>query len=651
MALILLFLSLITTIAVWFMARKTPSLQPLLFIFIFVTCVCAGFASAKIRTIHIDAPYIGKEIKITRVTGKIIDVEPAKSGSKIIVAPIEIEKISSNALPEMVRLTVRKGYENLAPNQVITVLAGLNPPSPPVSPGAFDFQRHSYFQQLGAIGFTYGAPEILEQSSSKNSITKLRYSIASKALDAGSMPTEPILLALMTGQRGSISDKVWENLRVSGLAHMLAISGLHVGMVAGVLFFFSRLLMAGFPSFALNYPIKKYAALIALVGAFFYMIIVGATIPTQRAVIMTGLFMVAICLDRSPFSLRLVAIAACAILLYRPESLLSVSFQMSFAAVTALVAFFERTRPYWMRLYSGAGIVRKITTYFLGLSCTTIIAGTVTGFFGLYHFQQFALYGLIANLVGVPILAFIVMPNIVFSYFLIPFGLEFIPMNIAEWGISWIMATASYVANINHSALYIPVFPFWIFIVGVFFLWLMVAYKGIQIKVIASASLILLILILLTKQPDIIISSEKGFISLLGNDRRMSVSDKRKASYTSDNLMRRNGQLAFEKKTWKKEGLTNELDLICDKSACRQTKKNQNISILLHERAIHSECDWADIIVSHLPVPYKCSAKHVVDLWNIKEEGAHSIWLQKNKTPMVVSVKDKRGERPWTHYP
>ncbi|MEM6810948.1 MAG: ComEC/Rec2 family competence protein [Pseudomonadota bacterium] len=461
--------------------------------------VITGFIAATLRTQVAYTPMIEKKINYANVIGDIESIEPLEDGSRVLLSNLEIEDMA--APPRKIRIKMRQDA-GLQAGQRISFLAGLNPPSPPVAPGAFDFQRWAYFQGIGAVGFSYGQPKIVDNAKA-SPITTAREYIKNNIIAQTDKPGQSVILALMTGQRKAIIEEDWQAMRNSGLAHMLAISGLHVGMVAGVLFFFSRLMMAAIEPLALRYPIKKYAAIIAISGAFFYMVMVGATIPTQRAMIMTALAMLAICLDRSPFSLRLVGIAAIIILLYRPESLVSVSFQMSFAAVTALVAFYEVTRKYWRRAYSRAGVIRKFALYFIGLSTTTIIAGTVTGLFALYHFNQYAMYGLLANLVAVPILSIIVMPLLVFSYVLMPIGLSSFTLALAEYGVEWILATAHWVANMDGAVFYLPSFPLWIFASMILSLWVFTIWKGPEKKAILPVFALLCVMVSLVQKPDI----------------------------------------------------------------------------------------------------------------------------------------------------
>ena len=451
----------------------------------------------------------------------------------------------------------------------------------------------------------------------------------------------------MTGQRKAIKDENWDALRESGLAHMLAISGLHVGMVAGVLFFFSRLLMAFSPWFALHHPIKKYAAVIALIGACLYTVIVGATIPTQRALMMTGLVMVAIMFDRSPFSLRLVALAAFVVLLLSPESLMSVSFQMSFAAVTALICFFEAIRPIWMRLHRNAGILRRFSLYFLGVAFTTLIAGTATGLFALFHFQQYAMYGLLANIVAVPLLAFIVMPVMVLSYVLMPLGLDGFSLPVAEWGVSWILATAHWVAGMEGAVWRVAAWPHWIFIAMVVVLWTMIVWKG-RHKYYGIVILSVLVLLAgLYKQPDILVSSRVDLVFVRDKTGALWLSTGRKERYTAENWLRRNGETAEDKKIWPREGVAEHFPMTCGSYGCRGEINGQKIAVAFTQKASQEDCNWADLLIADNPVPKACRAKRVVDYFDVWRNGAYAVWLSPEKIKMK-NVEQVRGNRPWT---
>jgi len=244
--------------------------------------------------------------------------------------------------------------------------------------------------------------------------------------------TGAIAAALMTGDRGGIPQDVTNAMRDSGLAHVLAISGLHMVIMAGTVFWLVRALLALSPSLALRFPIKKWAAAIALLAAAFYLALSGAAVPTVRAWIMMSIFLIAVMLDRPALTMRNVALAALAILIVEPESLFDPSFEMSFAAVIGLVALYEwlsrrdRARlrdvsPVWRGLRFGGGLV-------FGAAMTTIVAGTAVAPFAVYHFHRMSHFGLMANMIAAPLISLLIMPMAVIALIAMPFGLEAWPL-------------------------------------------------------------------------------------------------------------------------------------------------------------------------------------------------------------------------------
>lgn len=252
--------------------------------------------------------------------------------------------------------------------------------------------------------------------------------------------------ALATGLRGEILDGVRQQMRDSGLAHLLAISGLHIGLVTAFVFALVRGGLALGPGFALRWPLKKIAAVVALLAAAIYMMLAGATVPTQRAFIMTAIILVAMLLNWPGISLRLISLAASLVLLIRPEALLSVSFQMSFAAAIALVAAYEALAGKFRVATGESTFPRRVAMNLVAVAFTTLIASLATAPFAVFHFHRLALLRLVANLAAVPIAALWVMPLEVLVLVLMPFGLEGTVTPLLGGGVEailWIAATVS----------------------------------------------------------------------------------------------------------------------------------------------------------------------------------------------------------------
>jgi competence protein ComEC len=250
-----------------------------------------------------------------------------------------------------VRLAVRKGSAP-AVGSFVDLKARLSPPMGPLRPGGYDFARDMYFARIGASGFVLGRIRMVPPPRAPS--IALRYAIVIDAMretidkriravlpgDKGSIAS-----ALITGKRDAISAQVNEAMYISGLAHVLSISGYHMAVVASIAFFVIRALFALFPVFANCYPIKKWAALIALLAAAFYLLLSGAEVATQRSFIMIGIVLVGVLVDRATLTFRTLTVAALCVLLLAPEAVVHPSFQMSFAATLALVAAISLGSP------------------------------------------------------------------------------------------------------------------------------------------------------------------------------------------------------------------------------------------------------------------------------------------------------------------
>ncbi|MEE9545598.1 MAG: ComEC/Rec2 family competence protein, partial [Rhodospirillales bacterium] len=345
----------------------------------------AGFTVAQWRTAAVAEPMLSKRLGPTGVSGRIVAVERFPKGSRISLERLRIARLGPQRTPAMVRLRLQGRQPAIGAGDWIRVRAVLSPPPPPAAPGAFDFQRQSYFRRLGAVGFAFGPVELIAKGRDRGldslslGLERLRQGIADSVMAGLHGRPGTIAAALMTGTRKAIEPKTITAIRDAGLAHLLAISGLHVGLVAAILFVGLRGALALAPPLALRYPIKKWAAAAAIIGAFAYALLAGATVPTQRAFLMIGLVLLAVLFDRRGLSMRLVAWAAFVILLLTPESLLGASFQLSFAAVTALIAAYEVVRD--RRRFGNKGPPkwpRTALLYVAGVALTTVIAETAT---------------------------------------------------------------------------------------------------------------------------------------------------------------------------------------------------------------------------------------------------------------------------------
>ncbi|MCB1555883.1 MAG: ComEC/Rec2 family competence protein, partial [Alphaproteobacteria bacterium] len=444
----------------------------------------------------------------------------------------------------------------------------------------------------------------------------------------------------------AITPEDWDAIRAAGLAHMLAISGLHVGIVAGLLFFVARFFMALFPSFALYHPIKKYAAVIAFAGAAGYTILAGAGVPTLRALFMTGIVLLAILLDRQAISMRTVALSALVVLLFSPDALFSASFQMSFAAVTALVFAYDAIRPWWSRLYRGAGRVRRAGMYVAGVVLTTLVAGSAVAPFSLYHFQQYPLYDIPANVLAAPLMTFLIMPGVVLSYFVMPLGLDILAFKPLEWGITGLLLIARNVYELPGATWNPPAWPvaaLVCFVLGG--LWV-VLWQG-RLRVMALFLFACGFLIISQyKQPDILVSSSGKLIAVRVDETQMRLSSKVQDRFSGENWARLLGILPEEIRSLQREGAVE--GIACGPLGCRTILHGKKIALSFHPAGQKEDCAWADLLIAESSLRVKkCAAPLVRDLYDFYRDGAHSFYLSGSDV-REQSVASVRGDRPWT---
>ncbi len=622
-----------------------------------IALIICGFSTAKIRTDYVRAPIIQKSIPYTDVTGNILSIEPLEhgTGSRIILHNLSVEKLSPKDTPRKIRLRLRKD-EGIKIGQRITALASLKPPSPPFIPGSFDFRRHLYFKEIGAIGFIYKPPTIIEPSPTRFiNVNALRHRIASRIISILPQEQSAIAIALIVGHKYALSDDDKQAVRDAGLAHMLAISGLHIGLLAGTLFFLLRLCMATIPSLALKYPIKKIAAIIALLGAVFYTLIAGATVPTQRAVLMSGIMFLAVILDRSPFSLRLIAFSAFIILIIAPESLLSASFHMSFAAVICLVYFYDVTRAFWIKAYRNSGGKNKIALYFIGVCITTIIASVATAPFSAYHFGKISVLGSIANLVAVPLFAFIIMPFALIGLCLMPLSLDYIPLYIMGQGIEAMREIAYWSAAMPGAIVRTPswdLIPFSLFNYACLF---MMLWKGWGKLLGVPVIFLSILLTSVQTKPDILISpSHKLFLFQDTAQNVLYASNKRNDRFILESWERYYGVPPAQSQSMKYKGtIEREIHPLpqhqCGEQGCRFQLKGQKVSFMRTAYIQKTECAWADIIISTEPLKKgNCNAPvQIIDKFDTWKNGAHAVYIKENEI-ITSTVKQMHNARPWS---
>lgn len=624
--------------------------------------VASGFAVAQLRSAWIEAPKLERPWGAGVLQAEVLSAEPRARGWRFLLRPTFMDGLDPAQMPLKVRVTAQHVDEAFRPRQLVELRARLRPPSPPTWPGGFDFARQAYFQQIGGIGFALGKLRPLSPAEAVDSGEEAggwrswslfwaaaRLTIAERIMTVLPDQAGAIAVALVTGQRGAIAEDAREDMRAAGLAHLLAISGLHMGLVAGLLFFAVRACLAAWPRLALRHPIKKWAACAAGLGGFVYLCLVGGAIPAQRAFLMIALVLLAVLLDRRAISLRLVAWAAMVVLLLVPESLVSASFQMSFAAVVALVALYEtwdhrRLAGDWDR-----GVAHRFWLYVLGIAVTSLVAILATSAFAAFHFQRIAAFGLLANLLAVPLTAFLIMPAAVLGMLLMPLGLEalgFVPMG---WGIELLLAIASAVADLPAAMVQVPTMPLWgLALVTLGGLWLCLwqttwRYWGLLVLLLGAVSPAT------TVPPDILVSGDGRLVALRDDDRRLWLPDRRGSRFVIDSWRR--GSFAKELRSWPQQNQAGSGQLSCDPLGCLFRKDGKVAAVSRDLSAVADDCAKADVLISLEPLRRQtCGGPALaVDRFDLWRQGAHAFWLTQSG-PRSTTVAETQGRRPWSSF-
>ncbi|WP_168148156.1 ComEC/Rec2 family competence protein [Asticcacaulis excentricus] len=387
---------------------------------LFVVMFALGVGLCKVRAERVAAPVLVSQQTQFHLDAVIIDIVGTDSSEpKLLLAPLKLSGVAPEQTPIRVRLSLRTLPPDLAPGQALSVLAILHPPAGPSIPGGYDYARTAWFDAVGAVGFAPGRIRTLETPPLPARLQRivalnhLRWAVTKRLMrQVQDTRMGGFAAAMVTGHQAFLAPELVEDMRDSGLAHILSISGLHMAIVGGFAFFACRGLLALTPPIELRYPIKKWAAVLGIIAVALYLALSGAPAPAIRAAVVAWVAFGAIVFDRSALSLRALAIAAIIVLLLMPEAVLEPGFQMSFCATAALLALAEVSRnpvreldvPWWVHGWQGLWHGLKVSVL------ASTVAGSATTPFGVFYFSRAQMYGLLSNLIEAPITGFIVMP-------------------------------------------------------------------------------------------------------------------------------------------------------------------------------------------------------------------------------------------------
>jgi competence protein ComEC len=623
---LMVYLPLLISGGLFFYTMKILSLRVITTALFFISF---GFFTIYTKTHYINTTLLSKKLKKIEITGTVVesDYVPHQKLYKIIV------DLGTQGPENLNKIKINYSDKNIVIPQVgdsITGIASLFPYGDPVSAYGYDFRKNAYFKGIGASGRLY---EITDFKKSENTTLQcMRTNLSNHFRQKLNGEVAEIAIALITGQRQGITNDTRNAFADSGLAHILAISGLHISLVAGLLFLILRRLLSLIPIITRQYNVKKFTCFATIPATFFYVALSGFGYPAIRAFYMTMFACLAIAMDKHPFNMRSLSLAAFLILLIFPESAISVSFQLSFAAVLALIAFYEKPWMYMKNININQGIAGKVILYIVGICMTTIVATLATTPISLYYFKKMTLNSVFANLLAIPLTGFIIMPAsmlCVLSYF--TFDMQW-PYFILEEGIKALIQCAQTVSTWqgSHIAFHQPPETY-LCLFGLGFLWLCLFQTRLRFFGFIIIAAAFITLIPKNHLPDIYMA-DQGAVIAFRKDEKFYISGK---------------QGSFFYDQWKEEAGLDNIIFFHD----QQIIISENIKLITNPwslgKAFFKKFICPKILLSNGKI-YKCPrySEQIIDKDSLKNKGTHLIWFKPFK---VKTVKSTLGNRPWVN--
>ncbi|WP_415809314.1 ComEC/Rec2 family competence protein [Litorimonas haliclonae] len=615
----------------------------------FLLAMLLGAGRAGWHTQATQSPRLPDYERAYELSGWIEEIAASGKGVRWIMNVEEFNWTDGIDAPEKVRVRLGQKYNEAASaGDYVSLRAVLSAPPGPVVPGGYSPRQRAFFEQVGGFGFAISAPEVRPEAgepSWRRGLAAFRYRMASHIHTVAPSETAGLQAALLTGVRRYIPPEHTDALRTAGLAHILAISGLHMGLLAGTAYWIFTFLLVHISPLSRRYDVRKFAAILGIGAATGYLILSGASVATQRAYIMAVIVFLAVILNRRAISVRSVSVAAAITLLLHPEALLSVGFQMSFAAVLALVVVYRSWRDFTPG-GSPKGWLTKLRNDTLSLSVTSFVAGLATAGFALFHFGRIARFGLVGNLLAMPLFTFAVMPLGILSLVLMPVGLEEAPLWAMGQAITGLVTISTWIASWDGALVKVKAAPGWV-IAAYGFAFILLLLGRLRGRLIAVGLILLCFLGWRYEPVPTLRISKDGRVAFWESQdlQRLIVTSERADSYGRERFSEKAGRgevdaIAMEK-----------TDAPCDALACRFQIRRKQISILTHPSEARVECASSDLVILTErdvgpEVRRNCAAK-LIDGQVLRQEGALDVYLEKRGIRREGTKKPPEKRRVW----
>jgi competence protein ComEC len=631
-----------------FAVRRQP--VPLILVLV-ATCVAAGFLSGTVRARLALHPVLTQPLAYGEISGRVVMFETREKSDRVVL------RLQAGAAgvwppePVLVRVVLRKG-PTLPVGAVVALKTRLEPPPQPVRPGGLDLARDLYFKRIGAVGLSPGRARIVEAApqagwSLTAQIASMRERL-SAAIRAATPGDAGIFAdALVTGRQDGLSAIAANDLSVSSLNHILSVSGYHMALVAGVVFFGFRATLALVPGLALVWPIKKIAALAAFAATLFYLLLSGAEVATERAFLMTAVALIGVLADRPTVTLRALVLAALVILVTTPEALVQPSFQMSFSATLGLVGLYASWEARRVNVDPGALVqtIAALGLLHVGLAAlSSFVASVATAPFVMFHFHRVSTYGVLANVLSTPVMAIWAMPAALVGTLLAPFGYDAPVWWLLGEATRVVLVIAHWSAALPGANLEVPSFGGGALVVFAVALLLACMLGGVYRLIGAAFAILGLLMALAAPRPDMIVSGDGRSVGVRVVGGQLAIH----AAKRDPTLVRAWLQADGDERTPNDPSLA--APWRCQNDLCVvQSASGLKVAIALKRAANAPGCKAADILIGPYTPQADCPAR-VIDRGMLREGGALVGHVSRDGVLAIQHAGTGQGRRPW-HLP
>ena len=611
----------------------------------------AGLATVWVRSELVGAEPIARPT-VTLIEARVLErqEQPAEGRIRLVLAYRDAE--AGEARKVRVNVPLATASSAMAEGAIVRLRARLSPPAPPMVPGGYDFARRAWFDGLSATGSVLGAITVIQPAGEAGGLASVQRRLAAHVRERVGGSEGAIAAAFASGDRGAIKPSEEEAMRDSGLTHLLSISGVHVSAVIAAGYLLSLKLLALWPWLALRVRVPLVAAGVGALVGVGYTLLTGAEVPTVRSCIGALLVLAALAMGREPLSVRMLATAAFMVLLIWPEALVGPSFQMSFAAVLAIVALHE-SKP--VKAFLAPREERWLTRQarrFAMLVVTGLVIEAVLSPIVLFHFHRAGLYGALANVIAIPLVTLVSMPAIALGLVLDLAGLGAPAWWVTGQSLEGLLALAHWTADRPGAVRLMPQISggtFALFVGGG--LWLALWHRRARflglVPVLAGT-----LSLALTTTPDVLVTGDGRHVGIVGEGDRLLLLRETRSDYVRDNLLESAG-LAGEPvalKDWP--------GAQCSRDFCtlvlRRGGRDWTLLMALNrqrieERALASACERADIVVADRWLPSSCRPRWLkADRRFLEANGGLALYLDRER---IDTVAASQGEHGWWREP